>query len=103
MRRRSLDPVLAPAGLALRRLRARRWTALGGALAVAAAVGLLLAVSVLGALAREQSARGRVAELPARERLVQIVARARPGATRALDPQLLLSLRSGLGASGSAA
>jgi hypothetical protein len=62
-------------GLAVRRLRARRWRALGGALAVATAVGLLLMVSVLGALAREKSARGRVAELPARERLVQVTAR----------------------------
>jgi hypothetical protein len=36
--------------LAVRRLKARRWRALGSALAVATAVGLLLLVSVLGAL-----------------------------------------------------
>jgi hypothetical protein len=52
------DALSAPLELALRRLRARRWRAVGGALAVAGAVGLLLAVSVLGALAREESARG---------------------------------------------
>jgi hypothetical protein len=63
--------------LALRRLRARRWRALGGAVAVAGAVGLVLAVSVLGALAREDSARGRVTEMAPRERLVQVTARER--------------------------
>jgi hypothetical protein len=56
-------------------VRARRWRALGGAVAVAGAVGLLLAVSVLGALAREDSARGRVAELSPRKRRVQQTAR----------------------------
>jgi hypothetical protein len=61
--------------LALRRVRARRWRALGGAVAVAGAVGLVLAVSVLGALAVEDSARGRVAELSPRERRVQQTAR----------------------------
>jgi hypothetical protein len=61
--------------LALRRLRARRWRAVGGAVAVTVAVGLVLAVSVLGALAREESARGRVGDLPPRERLVQVAAR----------------------------
>jgi hypothetical protein len=70
-------------GLALRRLRARRWRAVGGAVAVAVAVGLVLAVSVLGALAREESARGRVGELPPRERLVQVAAR-EAGAERPL-------------------
>ena len=66
---------MAPVSLALRRLRARRWRALGGALAVAGAVGLVLAVSVIGALAREESARGRVADLAPRDRLVQTTSR----------------------------
>lgn len=63
---------MAPVSLALRRLRARRRRALGGAVAVAGAVGLVLAVSVLGALAREDSARGRVADLSSRDRIVQV-------------------------------
>src|SRR5215216_4875938 len=67
--------VMAPFVLALRRLHARRAVALGTALAVAAATGLLLAVSVLGALARADSARGRVAELAPRDRIVQVTAR----------------------------
>ena len=66
---------MAPVSLALRRLRARRWRALGGELAVAGAVGLVLAVSVMGALAREESARGRVADLAPRDRLVQTTSR----------------------------
>jgi hypothetical protein len=69
---------VTPVFLAVRRLRARRWRALAGALAVAVAVGLLLAVSVLGAAAREESARGRVADLPVRDRLVQVSVHVRP-------------------------
>lgn len=80
------DTLLAPLELAIRRLRARRWRALGGALAVAAAVGLLLAVSLLGAVAREESARGRLADLPARDRLVEVTARAVPAAQPVADP-----------------
>jgi hypothetical protein len=80
------DALSAPLELALRRLRARRWRAVGGALAVAGAVGLLLTVSVLGALAREESARGRVADLPARERLVQVTVRVVPDVEPVADP-----------------
>jgi hypothetical protein len=79
--------VAAPLPLAIRRLRARRCGALGGALATAAAVELLLAVSVLGALAREESARARVGELGPRERLVQVTARVVPLGLPHADPQ----------------
>jgi hypothetical protein len=76
---------MAIATLALRRLRARRAAAVGTALAVATAVGLLLAVAILGAEARDDSARARVAELPSRARTVQVTSRVLPGS----DPRII--------------